>query len=311
MRNIAHFLKQELSRQNEILAIDINELLRINILKKIHKFNPQIIHVIPGPTLKLLILLKILKFYFSDSKIVISAIHPSTNYLFKKLARILEPDLTLIQSYETEALFHGCRMAFLPNGVDTKRFMPVSNESKLLLRDKYGINRDAFVVLHVGSVKNGRGIGFLKTIKEEGHEVILVGNKSMGIENDIYNNIMRSGCKSWLDHLDKIEDIYNISDCYFFPTPPINTSNSIELPLSVLEAMSCNLPIVTTKFGALTRVFEEGNGLIYIDKLEDSLPAIKKIKSGAVTIKTRSKVLPYEWKMINKRLIDCYENLLI
>ena len=73
-----------------------------------------------------------------------------------------------------------------------------------------------------------------------------------------------------------IEEVYALSDCYVFPTPPMNKINSIEIPLSVLEAMACNLSVITTKFGALPKVFEEGDGLIFVDDGEDGERAIRK-----------------------------------
>lgn len=58
--------------------------------------------------------------------------------------------------------------------------------------------------------------------------------------------------------------------------------------MSVLEAMSCNLPVISTRFGALTRVFSEDNGLFFVGNNEfDQI--IKKIKNDNIEIKTREK----------------------
>ena len=62
------------------------------------------------------------------------------------------------------------------------------------------------------------------------------------------------------EYITHLEEIYALSDCYVFPTT--DRRYCVEMPLSVLEAMSCNLPMLTTRFGALPGVFEEASGLI-------------------------------------------------
>ena len=70
-------------------------------------------------------------------------------------------------------------------------------------------------------------------------------------------------------YLQSIQEIYQLADVYLFPVMDIE--NCIDVPLSVLEAASCNLPIVTTEYGELT-AFREQEGFLFIDALDsDSL----------------------------------------
>jgi len=62
------------------------------------------------------------------------------------------------------------------------------------------------------------------------------------------------------EYVPNIEEIYNLADCYVFPT--FKRHNCIDMPLSVMEAMACNIPVISTKFGGLPKIFKEGNGLI-------------------------------------------------
>ncbi len=217
----------------------------------------------------------------------------------------------LTQSDESNKMFidSGCKTEFLPSGVDTKKFVPASRDIKEKLREKYGIDKKKFVILHVGSIKKGRGIEIFKKIQTKRDQVLILGNKSMGIEKQVYQSIKEEGCKIWVEYFSNIEEIYALSDCYIFPTSPTNRISSIETPLSILEAMSCNLPVITTKFGALPRIFDEGHGLIFAETEEEFSNKLKEIKNGDVDVRTRDEVLPYSWKNVGERLERIYDGL--
>ncbi|MEM2741205.1 MAG: glycosyltransferase family 4 protein [Nitrososphaeria archaeon] len=246
-----------------------------------------------------------------------SAMHPSLPSFFKKLVSLLKPDLTLIQSYETESMFKrlGCRVEFLPCGVDVKKFTPVTAETKIKLRKKYGIEKEKFVILHVGSIKEGRNIQFLTKLQKEDNQVLIIGATSTGINQKLCQELRKSGCLVWTKYFEHIEEIYGLSDCYVFPVMfkvdftgrPV--SDSIEMPLSIIEAMACNLPVISTKFGALPRIFHEKEGLIYANREEDFLQAVKKIKNG-INVRNREKVLPYSWEKVAEKLQQIYSYLI-
>ena len=54
-----------------------------------------------------------------------------------------------------------------------------------------------------------------------------------------------------------------MSDLYVFPV--VNNTEAIDMPLSVLEAMSCSLPVISTRFGGLVDYFEEDTGFRYFN----------------------------------------------
>lgn len=311
MRKTAFYLMEKLSKRHDVLPLDIKKIFSKEFWKEIKDFKPQIIHYIPGPSIVSFIIVKALAFYCKDAKMVMSATHPSHFRFSKNIIPFLKPDLILTQSNGSEKMFIdlGCKTEFLPSGVDVEKFIPVSKEVKKELRGRYDIDEDKFIILHVGSVKEGRGIEIFKNIQTKGDQVIIVGNKSMGVEKQIFWGIKESGCKIWIKYFNNIEEIYVLSDCYVFSTPPMNKTNSIEIPLSIVEAMSCNLPVITTKFGALPRIFKEGDGLIFVNREEEFIDALKKIKKADRDIKTREKVLPYAWENIVERLEKVYEKL--
>ena len=312
MRKTTFYLSEELSKQHQVLPLNIKKTFFRSFWRDIKKFNPQIIHYVHGPSIKSLMIVKTLAFYCKNVKTVVSATHPASFRFSKVIIPFIKPDLVLTQSDESQRMFIdlGCKTEFLPSGVDIEKFVPVSKDAKEKLRGKYGIDKDKFVILHVGSIKEGRGIEIFKKIgRTKENKVVIIGNRSAGIEQHLYQSIKESGCNVWIKYFGNVEEIYALSDCYVFPTPPMNKINSIEIPLSVLEAMSCNLPVITTKFGALPRVFEGEAGLFFVENKENIFTALDEIKNGIV-IKTREKVLPYSWKDVVKKLEGIYERLI-
>jgi glycosyltransferase involved in cell wall biosynthesis len=310
MKKVASHFAEELSKEHRVLTLDLRGAFTKVFWKDIKNFESEIIHYIPGPSLKSFILLKIISLYCRDAKTIMSAMHPHVTRLSELFIPFVKPDLILSQSHKTEIMFKklGCKTEFLPCGVDIRKFTPATIRSKEELREKYGIEKEMFVILHIGSIKEGRNVPLTEKLQKGNHQVIIVGAISTGIEKKVVQQLKKSGCLVWKKYFKNIEEIYALSDCYVFPTPPVNKLNSIEMPLSVLEAMSCNLPVISTKFGALTRVFKEGDGLIFVEGEEQFVSSLEEIKSG-INVKTREKVLSYSWENIVRELESIYGHL--
>jgi len=313
MRNIAYHLGKELSRQHQVLHLGIlprRNLLQLQFWKRMRDFGPKIINFIPGPSLKALMFLKIVKLCCPRAKTVVFASHPFISRLGRRLIPLFKPDLVLTPYPVKEGIFSnaGCNTCFMPNGIDTERFTPVSREEKLRLRQKYQVAKDRFVALHVGAVDRDRNVPLLSKIQQEPDtQVLIVGSLSLPMEPDVYQDLVSMGCLVWREYFPNIEEIYRLSDCYVFPT--VHWRKSVELPVSVLEAMSCNLPVISTPYKVLPQLFTPGDGLSFADKEEDFPLLLRQIKSGVTEVKTRDKVLPYSWEDIINKLEQVYSDL--
>jgi len=321
MKKVAHYLREGLSQNHEVLPLDPRQGFNTKFWKRLSSFQPQIVHYLPGPSIASFFFTKAVKICFPGIKTVMSALHPSFydgqgfsygwSYVLsprlKRLVPWLKPDLLLVQSLRAEALFQGlgCHTAFLPNGVDTRRFCPPQPKEKGVLREKYGLNTMDFIVLHVGSIERWRNLEIFLHLPYTG---LIVGSTSTGVYPSLLRRLRAKGCLIWLDYFPQIEEIYALADCYLFPAR--RGIAAIEMPLGVLEAMSCNLPVVTTPFGALPRVFTPGKGLYFAESDEHLLLAVEEVKKGEGEIKTREKVIPLSWEGIIKRVETIYENLL-
>lgn len=126
----------------------------------------------------------------------------------------------------------------------------------------------------------------------------------MPMDRDVYMKLIASGCLVWRRHFPNIEELYQLADLYAFPVTDI--LGSIELPMSVMEAMACNLPVILTKFGALPRILEEKEGLVFVNEIEDMPLKIEQIRNGNLTIRTREEVKLYSWENVTQSLIECF-----
>jgi glycosyltransferase involved in cell wall biosynthesis len=300
VRNVAIQIAKTLEHNGlNVKKINVSES---SYWREIKAFRPDIIHFILSPTLSGFIIAKFISFLHPKAKSIISAIQPDVpSWKFLSLFR---PDIVLLQSYESEKVFKliGCQTIFLPNGVDIEKFEPVDVKTKQELRKKYAIPDDKFIILHVASLKKERNLDIFKKLQQyEENQVMIIGRTGEKVEVEVMRELQNAGCIVWIKYLANIEEIYALSDCYVFPT--LNRRYAIEMPLSVLEAMACNLPILSTRFGALPRVFKEGDGIFFVENESDFLIALDEVK-------TREKVLPYSWENNAKKIEDIYEVLL-
>jgi len=312
MGNIAFHLCHELSQNHNVLHLKIVPYMppAATFWQKIAEFQPQIIHLIAGPSIRGLLLLKIFKLLHHNIKTVASTPQPNFSVFEKRFIPLFKPDLVLFQSHESEMLFanYGCRTRFLMNGVDIEKFSPAAESVKQELRNKYQVSAEKFVVLHVGPVKKNRNMMLLNKLSQDRNtQVIIAGGITSGEDLEVHRDLEAGGCLVLRKYFEHVEELYALSDCYIFPT--MDKIGCIEIPLSVLEAMACNLPVVSTRYGALPMVFAEGAGLWYAKKEEEFVHLLNKVKAG-IEVKTREKVLLYSWKNVAGKLETIYAEIL-
>lgn len=211
-------------------------------------------------------------------------------------------DLVFSQSMESvqqlEAL--GFKTRWLPGGVDLDTFRPVDPARKQALRLKFGIQNQDKVWLHVGHINRQRNISLLARLARQGQQVIVIGSTSTVQDSQLLDELKGENVRVLPDYIEHIEELYQAVDGYIFPVE--NKNSAISTPLSVLEAMACNLPVLTTAFGALPVMFKEGNGLFFIDASN----GINRAAQAALrleNIATRNMVEPYHWDAIARKLV--------
>ena len=97
--------------------------------------------------------------------------------------------------------------------------------------------------------------------------------------------------------------MYQASDCYIFPG---GKDCAIETPLSVLEAMACNLPVITGIYGGLVDLFMPQKGFYYSSNMNELSKAIEEIINNHDDINTRGMVDHMSWEKVSTDLIKIY-----
>lgn len=318
-KNTTFHLAKTLSNKNKVLVVSPRSIVKPSIWLKLKTFTPDVIHYIHGPTWRSFIITNFISLLSSHPVKVMSALRPKITSVQVRWLKVCLPDLLLVQSTRQKNTYEcwGFRTHFFPAGVDIRRFNPVSEQNKSVLRLKYDLPEDAYIVLHVGQITHDRELNKLIPIQASGkYQVIVIGARTIPQDNDIIDELERAGCIVRTSFIEHIEEVYQLADVYVFPGSDHSSSEkvpldapAIEIPLSVLEAMACNLPVISGHFGGLSNLFNKNNGLVFADTSDEILKQLDRVRKMP-EVNTRKQVLQFSWVKLSEELVDIYKGLL-
>lgn len=136
----------------------------------------------------------------------------------------------------------GCRGSFrvIPNGVDTRRFAPVTDVVRAEARARFGLAPDARVILFVGRLVPKKGPALVAEVQRklagEGVTLFVVGDGPLASTLEGVPGIVRvPGLEP-----DEMPLAYAAADVLLLP------SRGEGLPVSVQEALLCGVPVVVS-----------------------------------------------------------------
>lgn len=170
---------------------------------------------------------------------------------------VVESVLKRVEDY-TGRKYRG-NLIINPLGIDTEKFAPINNKEGL--RDKYGIEKDAFVILWLGRFSAGDKAdlypllkafsGLVKDNPNKCLKLIMAGYQPAGTNyvEALKNAISEMGISENVifmqDHdVSKRFELYNVSDVFTSPIDNIQETFGI----TPIEAMSCGIPQVVSEW---------------------------------------------------------------
>lgn len=206
----------------------------------------------------------------------------------------------------------------LHDGVDLSLIDRYISEGKVS-REDIGLKDDDFVIININRIEKEKGVSYLiealHLIKKEINNVRLIMIGKGSDEPRIYSLIHKYGLQDIVKHFRDVEDsllfnYYSLAD--IFVTPTIYEG----LPLVVLEAMACGLPIIATNTAENPQVVKDGkNG--YLVPVADSkaiadavLKIYDKEKIKKMGEYSKKSITDYDWGIVAKKAIKEYERLI-
>lgn len=164
------------------------------------------------------------------------------------------------------------------NGVDDNLFKKVDADQKKALRKKLQLNENAALIANVGNLYPVKGQKYLiqafRLVKDSvpNSELLIIGRGEL--EQELRTETETIGLKDsvrFLGFREDVGDLLKASDIF------VLSSLSEGLPIALIEAMGCGLPVVATDVGGVKEVIQDGiDG--FIVPAQDSVSLAGRIK---------------------------------
>lgn len=208
-------------------------------------------------------------------------------------------------------------VSVIPNGIDSERFENLSRES---IRKKLKIEDNEKIITFVGTLRPVKGLKYLikamKFMIEENKNVklMLVGD---GEEREELESLVEDfGLKERVEFIGRVQNeeipqYLVTSDVFVLP------SLSEGFPVTILEAMASELPIVATKVGGLPEIIKDGeNGFLVEPKYPEKIAEMVLLVLGndelreRISKKNKEKAKDYSWDCVVEQLECIYKECL-
>ena len=190
------------------------------------------------------------------------------------------------------------------NGIDERKFYPFHVDKTEFIR-----NSDVTLILYTGNTSVRKGSDLLpKIMKQLGKRYVLI--TTAGLRTDSYSHLDNIISLGKLTPEELIR-AYNACDIFLFP------SRLEGLSLSMLEAMGCGKPIVTTNTSSMPELIKQDKGgiLCAMDDVSEFAEAIRILEGDENERKkmgnfNRQRVLEeFTLEMMTKEYIKIYQRI--
>ncbi len=237
---------------NDMYDVRINKLKFADI-RHYHTINPQFFLTLPFAKIKsstvgyVHFLPETLDKSLKLPKIIRKIVYRYVIEFYKSMDYLVTVNPYFIDKLE-ELGINREKITYIPNYVSAKRFFKIDDkDTNLKTREKYGIDKNKFVVLSVGQLQIRKGImDFVEVAKKlPDIQFVWAGGFSFKQISDGYNEIKKilknpPANVKFLDIIprEEMNELYNMADMLFL------ASFEELFPMTVLEASNCKLPIL-------------------------------------------------------------------
>jgi N-acetyl-alpha-D-glucosaminyl L-malate synthase BshA len=205
----------------------------------------------------------------------------------------------------------------IPNGIDSEKFKNLSQEK---IRDELNIKQNETIIIFIGTLKPVKGVQYLieamEILRQKNLDVklLLIGDGKE--KQNLEKLVKKLKLEKHVKFIGKIQNeeipkYMALSNIFVLP------SLSEGFPLTILEAMACGLPIVTTMVRGIPEVVEDGeNGFLVEPKnpkeiAEKVLLLLKDDKlREKISNNNKEKAKKYSWENVVEKLEKVYLKVL-
>ncbi|WP_048149013.1 glycosyltransferase family 4 protein [Methanolacinia paynteri] len=200
---------------------------------------------------------------------------------------------------------------YIPNGVDIEYFKKESNEMNNHLEARF---------LFTGRLEEQKGLPYLiqasKKLSGEisDFKVVIVGDGSM--YNELNGMVKNSGLGDKIEFTGRVDNerlrfLYHSSDIFVLP------SVWEGMPLTLLEAWACGLPVIVTDVGDISRICVDKENAIIVspkdpDALYDAMLMLARDKQLREKLgkSGENTVAGYSWHDVMMKYMDVYRSVI-
>jgi glycosyltransferase involved in cell wall biosynthesis len=198
--------------------------------------------------------------------------------LIKKISHFVstKSNINLCVSEAQQEQLKPIKSFLCPNLIDTSRFKPASNESKKLLRDKYGYKVEEPLLLFVGQlIPLKRPMLFLEVIKllSPAIKLLILGDGEL--KDQLVKKVHEYGLDERVEikgqvPYHEIHEYFQIADVH------VMASENEGRPNVIYQAMACGIPSLATSVGGIPEMIDhDQSGLLLEPKVKSYVDAIE------------------------------------
>ncbi len=174
-------------------------------------------------------------------------------------ARVVCPSRTLVRIAARDWCLPSQRISYIPNGVDTRRFTPGDREARAAARRRFGLAPTERILGSVGQLrpeKNHERLvrAFAASAAKLPARLLLVGDGPL--RGHLEQTARALGVAGRVVFAGAVRDPV---ECYRAMDLFALTSDTEQMPIALLEAMSMGLPVVSTNVGDVATMLSADN----------------------------------------------------